>query len=193
MNDQDNTNKQVEEVATQEAIDTYTNEELKTLLEQAELQTDEDGQQYYDVAGNVFLLVDFAGDKLKGLKYFTRNFTDYDAMIKALGSDKVMDLVNDQMNASIKSRVRNSCIPRYADEVAQKKAVADLLENKPIVFSEQDALGFMPGEREMNANAYMSQAKKLMKEGKNKEARAAMKKAMELLMQDDDDEDEDEA
>ena len=83
------------------------------------------------------------------------------------------------MNSQTKTRVRNSCIPRYEDDAAQKKAVQELVERKPIVFSHFDALTFVPGERELNAAGY--KARKLKKEGKIKEARAALAKAMELL------------
>jgi len=154
------------------------------------IQQDDEGTEYYELPGSVLVKSEFP-KKFTGIQFFYRQFTDYQAAVIAFGEDKLLDIINNALESSTKVRARNK-IPKYPNsEEDQKKAIEDIIEKDPIIFSAKDALEYVPGEKELTYESLIALSKRLKKEGDKTGARAAVKRALAMLNDELEEDDED--
>ena len=163
---------------------TYNEEQIRSVdYNSKEFEKDSEGNEYIQIHGGYILKQGFAGEMFKGLGYCARQFNDINAAIAAYSADKVLDMFNAQCLTNAKNKARNT-IPKYDEPELQARKLAELAENNPIVFSANEAIKHVPGERELTtSNQWMNESKRLKAAGDFKGAKAALAQAVILLNQ----------
>ena len=99
-----------------------------------------------------YLIAEFTEGQAKGLKYAFPKFKSVEALVAAYEADKVLELVNQSINARIATKVKNGKIPKNVSAevaAAQLKALRDAdPSGRGLVFSVDEAKAYKPGERE---------------------------------------------
>jgi len=142
--------------------------------------------------GNVvpieFEVNEFKEGDFKGFKFTVPVFNTLDAAIETYGSEKVLSLLNTQVDARIRTKVKNG-LPKELTGSALAAKTAELLQKHAggILFTQADAEAWRPEVRELSPNQLFKKAKEAFAEAnkeQNPEARAALlMKGQNLLIE----------
>jgi len=103
---------------------------------------------------------EFIDGDFKGLKFQTPVFDTLDSLVNSYGEECILSLVNQQIQARIRTKVKNS-LPKNLKPDDTRQFMENTLSRHPdgIVFSEQQASEWKPDARELTANKLFKMAK----------------------------------
>ncbi len=142
------------------------------------VQVDATSQEEYKESNGLRLYKD-RFEKLPGSEVWIPQFESLDALASHYNHKQILSLVNAALNSQTRIKAKNR-IPEFKDTAAADAYKAEVKANGKTLYTESDALNFVPGERELSFAGMMNLAKKLKAEGKISEARALLVRAMEL-------------
>lgn len=121
--------------------------------------------------------------EFKGVTYFKLAFTEVGEALRHLGDDVVLDLLNAKIASQIGIRVTARIEAQIPERIepdptkgiagetveaynARRKAkIAEIILSNPVVFSPEDALSYVPGERELSMAGIIRKIGKVMASG----------------------------
>lgn len=103
---------------------------------------------------------EFEEGDFKGFKFTVPEFNTMEAAVETYGADKVLSLLNTQINARIRTKVKNG-LPKNLKPVDLAAKHAELLAKHTggILFSEKEASEWRPEVRELSPNQLFKKAK----------------------------------
>ena len=147
MSEEENTTDAAEETSTEEAkpkvVEIVTDYETGTTEVH---QINEDEEAFVQREGYKLVVGEFGG-KTKGLAFYHAQADSIEYAIEKYGADVILACVNNELRNGTKRRVTGTKVPKFEDEKATAKAIEGL-KAKPILFSQEEAEAFVPGERE---------------------------------------------
>jgi len=135
-----------------------------------------------------FEVNEFKEGDFKGFKFTVPVFNTLDAAITTYGAEKVLSLLNTQVDARIRTKVKNG-LPKELTGSALAAKTAELLQKHPggVLFTQTDAEAWRPEVRELSPNQLFKKAKEAFAEAnkeQNPEARAALlQKGQQFLIE----------
>lgn len=131
--------------------------------------------------GDYFLQEETFGGEKTGFKFFIIQFKTVAAVLAKYSEDVVLKLINSRIASAMRVDAGNK-LPKYpGDESKEKVEWAKLKLTQPVLTSESEAEGYIPGERELSYEGYINAAKRAMRDGDKAEARRLLQKAQEIL------------
>ncbi len=100
---------------------------------------------------------------------------------KRYGNEKVLDLFNTALSSNARTKVLNCRVPGVKDPEETKKLIEALRSTNPELYTIQEAIEFVPGEREKTLGYFLNMCKKYTKEGKHELANSMLLKAAETV------------
>lgn len=148
---------------------------------------DGNGNMYVQRDGYKLMLVELGG-ALKGLGLHVKQFDTIEAALKMHDNADILRALNTATAAGIKRMAKSRKIPTFEDDKATAKALAELRENSPIIFTQNEALEFVPGSRPETLNSLIAQFRDAKKNGERKLMAELLRKItdMEGLSEDED-------
>lgn len=155
-------------------------------------EKDSDGLNFIQFDPNCQIVVDTFGRNAKLLFHYPRfESDDADADINAAaakyGKEKVRDFINEGIRSGIFGRVRSSKLPNNRldngkpDTNKNKIELEYLQDNRPMLFTPDEALDYVPNERELTPSALSRKIGKLMAEGQLDEAMKLLSKLNDTI------------
>lgn len=147
-------------------------------------QLDENDTPYI-VKDGVVLKVNKLGGDAKDIMFYSPEYTSIDDLRNRFGDQALLDELNASILRGIRRKVKNSKVPNFADEKAQAAAIEKIRSTEPIQFTQEEALAFKPGEREITYSQVLAMVRTAMKEGASrKEIHRLLKLQQEVMDRD---------
>jgi hypothetical protein len=122
-----------------------------------------------------FEVNEFKEGDFKGFKFTVPVFNTLDAVVGTYGQDKVLSLLNTQIDARIRTKVKNG-LPKELTGTALAAKQAELMQKHVggLLFTQDDAASWRPEVRELSPNQLFKKAKESFAEA-NKTQDPALK------------------
>lgn len=125
----------------------------------------------------------FSGEA-EGFKFTIIQVNSVLAAINKWGEDTVRELINSAVAFAMRNKAKGK-LPKFDDAQTQAKAWTDKIANGDVLLLNQDeAMTYVPGERELSADGFFRAAKKAISEGDKAKAKELFAKAYTLVQQD---------
>lgn len=132
------------------------------------MDENENSQPQQEDKGFNISLVSFEEGTLKeGFQFHLKQYTSVDVAEKELGPGKILDLINRQVATQMRTKATNR-LPKFEEDDDNEKTRAAYSEKREkgdtILITEQEAVNFIPGDRDLSAGTLGKRLQELKKE-----------------------------